>query len=182
MLVYMFLNTVTEKAYVGATEKTLEARWDAHCKSARAGSTYRFHRALRDWPEEVWLKVVLANCYSLEELNEAEKAWLSMTAVQEEGVGYNSPSSVSYATSVTNGKKGGAPRKENMERTSPVAGLTDEQAREWYAQQGKKGGDPIHASVRASSPLAGMTAEERREYFREAGRRGAAKSKSNSVR
>ena len=171
MLVYMFLNTVTQKVYVGATDKTLDDRWKSHLKSAAGGSNYRFHRALREWPEEVWLQVVLANCYSIEELSSAETWWIATTAASDDGVGYNSPASCPYATSVANGRKSAAPKLPKKQ--SPLKDLTPEQRSEWFREQGKKGG--AHGS-KGARPRAEMT-EAEREKYREWGRKGAQRSK-----
>jgi hypothetical protein len=52
LIVYMLLNTVTEMAYVGATGKALEQRWRGHVNSAKHGSPYPLHQAIREWPTD----------------------------------------------------------------------------------------------------------------------------------
>lgn len=168
MIVYMLLNTVTEKAYVGATDKSLNERWKRHRKDAAHGSQSRLHAAMREWScEDLWERVVLANCYSVEELSEAEEAWMSIAGTSDPSVGYND-NKVSYARSVLNGKKGGDPVKKGKTNgaPSPLEGLSEAEQKEFFRACGRKG----------TKPKAELTDEER-ERYREWGRRGAEKSK-----
>ncbi len=178
MLVYMLFNTVTEMAYVGATDKALKERWERHLKDSRSG-TSRLQVALREWPAEVWMQVVLTNCYDLAELTAAEEAWIEATHAREPAVGYND-NQVPYAVSVANGQKGGDPSKakpaKGAGRSSPLAGMTEEERREWFRQQGKKG---AAAGGRGARPRSEMT-EAEREKYREWGRKGAQRSKELS--
>ena len=135
MIVYMLLNTVTEKCYVGATDGTLQARWRRHLKETIAGGS-SLGRALRDWPEEFWLLTVLANCCDTEELSKAETAWMSICCSLEPGVGYNE-STVPY---VIDGKRNGADvLTATVKASSPLAGLTIEQRREYFREAGRRG-------------------------------------------
>ena len=72
-LIYMVTNTLNGKKYIGMTCRTAKARWSAHCSSARNGSPYRFHSAIRKYGEENFKLDVLLdgldvdNCRILEE-------------------------------------------------------------------------------------------------------------------
>lgn len=172
MLVYMLLNVVTELAYVGQTNHSLHARVREHWAAAKSGSPSRIHEAMRDWDDPCfWEAVVLQICYDQRQLDLAEAVWQASTNVLLGGVGYNSRrenvDDKLTASSPLSSKRTG----------SPVMGLSEDEAREWYREQGRKGGDPITAKVKSGSPLAGLTPEQRREFFREAGKRGAAKAR-----
>lgn len=175
MIVYMLLNTVTEKAYVGATDKPLDERWQRHLKEARHGSTWPLHEAIREWPEEFWLPVVLVNCYSTEELSTAERAWKTICSTEDPDIGYNDVNNqASYSTSVANGKKGGDPLTIGGNAPgSPLSGKTLEQRRQYFSDCGKRG---AAAGRKGARPRKEMT-EEERERYREWGRRGAARSR-----
>ena len=54
MLVYMLVNVITEKAYVGQTQKSLAERWRDHKKQAMGGSTAPLHVAMREWNKVAW--------------------------------------------------------------------------------------------------------------------------------
>lgn len=171
MIVYLLLNVVTEKAYVGATDKPLEVRWRRHLKDALTrDSGSRLHQALRNWPlEELWERVVLQRCGSLVELSEAEDEWMSACDTRNVAVGYND-STISYARSVSNGRRGGDPTKAfPTKRRSPLATMSDEQRREFFRQTGRRG-----ASTRKGPRT---LTEEERERYREWGRMGAARSR-----
>ena len=175
MIVYMLLNTVTEKSYVGATDKPLDERWQRHLKDARHGSTWPLHVAMRDWPEEVWLPIVLVNCYSLKELSQAEAAWRTICCTNDPAVGYNDDrNQTSYAMTVANGQRGGDPTEVGGARSgSPLVGMTSDQKRQYFSDCGKRG---AAAGRKGAKPKAQMT-EEERERYREWGRKGAARSK-----
>ena len=173
MMVYMLLNTITERAYVGATDKTLEERWQRHLNDSRSGSAAPLHVALREWPEALWLPVVLVNCYTTEELSAAEAWWIERTEVHDPQVGYND-GRASYVDTVTNGKRGGNPLVIGGDReTSPLNGKTPEQRRQYFSDCGKRG---AAAGRKGAKPKAEMT-EADRERYREWGRKGAARSK-----
>lgn len=73
MLVYCITNLINSKKYIGMTSRTLEERWNSHCSSARNGSKFRFHSAIRKYGEEAFVKEILfdnlniQNCRTIEE-------------------------------------------------------------------------------------------------------------------
>lgn len=137
MIVYMLLNTVTERCYIGATVGTLAERWKRHLDESRGGEG-RLGRALSEWGEELWLPVVLCNCYSAEELSAAERAWQLETCCFDPDVGYNEHRG-SYASTVKAGRKGGDPIHAAVRASSPLAGLNPEERREYFREAGRRG-------------------------------------------
>jgi len=54
MVVYLIRNTVNNKVYIGKTVHTLAQRWPCHVSSAKAGSNYYIHRAIRKYGIDVF--------------------------------------------------------------------------------------------------------------------------------
>lgn len=52
--VYKITNLINGKMYIGFTKRTVDARWRSHCSSARNGSPFRFHSAIRKYGIDVW--------------------------------------------------------------------------------------------------------------------------------
>jgi len=155
MIIYMLLNEVTEKVYIGKSINSLPHRLAGHIDAMQSGSTSRLHAELKRWPEECWTAVVLQHCYSEEELALAEGNWIAATEATDPAVGYNShyvPSSADIAMNALASIKRG--RKDS----------------EFFAACGRKGAAKVKRR-------ADMTPEEI-ERFREWGRKGAAKSKA----
>jgi hypothetical protein len=196
MLIYMLLNTITEKAYIGQTVNTLRDRHNDHLELARGGSSAPIHVALREWPEWAWLPVVLQNCYAESELDAAEDAWIELCQTRRGSVGYNlrrggfagrGDSEVDGRLAFRN-KKAARHREDmtaeelevyrqhGLRGTKRKADMTEaelEQCREW----GRKGAGTKEPKPKRVSPLADMTPEQRRAYFSECGKRGAGKPK-----
>jgi len=154
MLVYMLLNLVTEKVYIGATAKTLDERWKRHRESVAAGSQYPVHVAMAEWEDCCWERTVLQNCYSVEELDAAEEVWRDYCNALDPAVGYNRPAP-KWSASVANGKI----TKKEVTAEKPVKKVHD---KDFYRQCGKKGG----------RKRADMSIEEL-EQFRAWGKMGA---------
>lgn len=53
-IVYKITNKKNRKSYIGKTEYSLEHRWNRHLSSARNGSKFRFHSAIRKYGEDCW--------------------------------------------------------------------------------------------------------------------------------
>lgn len=53
-IVYKITNRKNGKSYIGKTEYSLEHRWNRHLSSARNGSKFRFHSAIRKYGEDCW--------------------------------------------------------------------------------------------------------------------------------
>lgn len=89
MIVYCHINTIDGKMYVGITDRDIDYRWNKHVISARLGSEYHFHRALRKHGEEVFEGVILEECSSIDELKLAERRWIKLLASNLPVIGYN---------------------------------------------------------------------------------------------
>ncbi len=59
--VYMHINRVNGKKYVGYTSKSWQERWKDHCKSARNVKHFYFHSAIKRYGEDAFDHVVLAD-------------------------------------------------------------------------------------------------------------------------
>jgi hypothetical protein len=127
MIVYLLLNVVTEKAYVGSTVRTLKERVDYHWADARKGSEAQLHREMRLWDSEFWDAVVLQNCYDELQLSQAEAAWIALLSTREPNVGYNS-----RFEPLEGGKQRGMQRKREQ--------MTEEE-RERFRTWGKLGAE-----------------------------------------
>lgn len=53
-LVYKITNRLTNKSYIGQTVRTIEQRWSSHISSAKSGSKFRFHSAIRKYGVDSW--------------------------------------------------------------------------------------------------------------------------------
>ena len=51
-IVYKITNKKNGKSYIGKTEYSLKHRWNRHLSSARNGSKFRFHSAIRKYGED----------------------------------------------------------------------------------------------------------------------------------
>lgn len=170
LLVYMLLNLIEERAYVGQTVKPVLERLKEHRDNGRRGMQSPLHQAFRRWPElEYWTYVVLQNCYSEAELDAAEGHWIDYCCTADTGVGYN----------VHRTAHGASSRKH--------IDLTEEQ-RQVLREAGKRGAaasagtrQPPSAKSLArkerQAKWANMSADERRDFLRECGRKGGAASK-----
>lgn len=64
-IIYIAINKINGKSYVGKTEKTLKQRISAHCCRVRFGSKYAFHNAIRKYGIESFeWKILLSNISS----------------------------------------------------------------------------------------------------------------------
>jgi len=73
MIVYCITNTVNEKKYIGMTGRTLDERWKSHCSSAKNGSPFRFHSAIRKYGEDSFFKEVLFDNLSIQDCRRIEE-------------------------------------------------------------------------------------------------------------
>lgn len=73
MIIYRITNIVNGKQYIGMSSRALEQRWKSHCSSARNGSTFRFHSAIRKYGEECFIKEILYENLSIEDCRTIEE-------------------------------------------------------------------------------------------------------------
>lgn len=134
MIIYMLLNTVTEKIYIGATKYSLEHRLKKHWASVLEGSETCLHKAMRTWPSEFWDAVILCNCYSLLELSNAEQAWQQKCHAFDPNIGYNESTQPYIVT-----HKAPSVLTCNVKSSSPLFGMSPEERREYFRNAGKRG-------------------------------------------
>ena len=153
MIIYMLLNTVTDKVYIGRTHGTIENRIKGHWDHAlKEGGTTFLSEAIRDYPDkELWDFIVLQHCYSEQQFCDAESAWIEICSARCANVGYNMHTS------------------KNTSQSHPV------KDRAYFSAVGKKGGEKSKAM--GKSKTRAEMSEEEREKFREWGRKGARRSK-----
>ncbi|WJJ54130.1 hypothetical protein [Escherichia phage AV101] len=70
--VYKIANLANRKAYIGITTRDPSHRWWEHCNSARNGSDYGIHQAIRKHGEESFSFQVIAQTKSIKDLKELE--------------------------------------------------------------------------------------------------------------
>lgn len=73
-IVYLVINTVNEKQYVGITSRSLEKRQISHFSEAKKNRLQcPFHRAIRKYGTESFIFTHFASCWSWEDACETEK-------------------------------------------------------------------------------------------------------------
>ena len=88
MLIYTCTNRLSGKVYVGKTSASVRQRWTEHQSSARRGSPYLFHRAIRKYGAEAFEVQVIATASSEEELSNLEVRFIEELGARVPG-GYN---------------------------------------------------------------------------------------------
>lgn len=73
-IIYLILNLVDGKMYIGQTTRTLEDRLAEH----RSTKKTAIANAFRKYGEENFLSVIIEYCHSLEQLNEREKFYIAL--------------------------------------------------------------------------------------------------------
>jgi len=88
MYLYLVINTVTEKRYIGITTKSVAARWRDHVAQARHGLETAFARAIRKYGKEAFVVTILGQADSWEALCAMER--VAIAQYQTFGpLGYN---------------------------------------------------------------------------------------------
>lgn len=79
-IVYKITNKKNRKSYIGKTEYSLEHRWNRHLSSARNGSKFRFHSAIRKYGEDCWDLSVIETYQTEDEnfINEKETHFIKL--------------------------------------------------------------------------------------------------------
>jgi len=92
-IVYKITNKKNGKSYIGKTEYSLEHRWNRHLSSARNGSKFRFHSAIRKYGEECWDLSVIETYQTEDEkfINEKETHFIKLFE-SDTKKGYNATS------------------------------------------------------------------------------------------
>lgn len=92
-IVYKITNKKNGKNYIGKTEYSLEHRWNRHLSSARNGSKFRFHSAIRKYGEDCWDLSVIETYLTEDEnfINEKETHFIKLFE-SDTKKGYNATS------------------------------------------------------------------------------------------
>jgi group I intron endonuclease len=92
-IVYKITNKNNGKSYIGKTEYSLEHRWNRHLSSARNGSKFRFHSAIRKYGEDYWDLSVIETYQTEDEnfINEKETHFIKLFE-SDTKKGYNATS------------------------------------------------------------------------------------------
>jgi group I intron endonuclease len=100
--IYLVTNSANDKKYIGQTTKPIEERWTKHCTSARNGSPYYVHKAIRKYGPDSFTLEKIALAHSKEELDYLESYFIIVYNTTDSRYGYNQ----------TDGGEGGVPTQE----------------------------------------------------------------------
>lgn len=76
-IIYIAVNRVNGKAYVGQTTRTIAHRFKSHMQASRRGSHHYFHRAIQKYGIESFEVAVLGECENKADLNALERSWIA---------------------------------------------------------------------------------------------------------
>lgn len=158
MIIYVLVNSIEERVYVGQTTKSLEERVNAHWHAAlKENMNTRLCRAIRETPQrELWEAIVLQVVYDIDDLDRFEQAWIDVFDSCSGALGYN----------------GRIQMKAGKERKCQVR---DEESIEMFREWGRRGASAGKTAAASMTP-------ERREQFREWGRIGAERAKARRTK
>src|SRR6478609_4620355 len=88
MVVYLILNLVDGKYYVGKTERKLLQRWKEHLWFNPRYALY-LNRAMNKYERNNFTLEVLGSCTTREELSNLEKLWIIALRSYDPEIGYN---------------------------------------------------------------------------------------------
>jgi len=75
-IIYCHKNRLNKKSYIGWSNKTIDKRWEIHCRVAQKGVKTLFAQALRKYgtSDDVWEhEIIESHLSSLEITKEAER-------------------------------------------------------------------------------------------------------------
>lgn len=87
--IYVAINTIDWKVYVGQSGYGLEYRWSRHIKSMNNGCEYYIHRAMRKHGVENFSVSLVEIVETREEANESETRWIKHYRSNNPEFGYN---------------------------------------------------------------------------------------------
>lgn len=105
---YVAMNKLNRKRYVGKTEQGLQKRKGEHVSSAKKGSNLYFHNAIRKYGVEGFTWEVIYRATTEAELNQMEKNFIRMFKSTGKEFGYN----------LTHGGEGGIPNETTRAKLS----------------------------------------------------------------
>jgi group I intron endonuclease len=86
MIVYLALNKINGKMYIGVTRSTLERRVYLHLKSK---SCRYFHQAIKKWGRENFEFFIIDRADNIDSLHEKERHWIALHGTNDREKGYN---------------------------------------------------------------------------------------------
>lgn len=86
-IIYLIINSVNDKKYIGQTTLPLSTRWRLHVSAAKNKPTSYFHSAIRKHGADVFSLRELAQADSAEELNTLERQYIEEYGARR--TGYN---------------------------------------------------------------------------------------------
>ena len=89
MIIYLAINEVNGKKYIGKTSRPLARRWQLHKNAATRGEGSYFQDAIRKHGAEAFIVLPIWVAESNKELDEMEKHFITTLGTQEFTVGYN---------------------------------------------------------------------------------------------
>ena len=87
--IYLAINQITEKLYVGFTGMTIKERFYYHNWSAQTGSKQYFHNAIRKYGLSLFSIHIIGVAETLEEADKKEKFWIGYFRSNDRDIGYN---------------------------------------------------------------------------------------------
>lgn len=87
-IIYKHTNTKTGKSYIGRTSTTLENRFNDHCRRAKNGSTFSFHKALIEFDSSNFESTILETCDD-DNVVEREQYWIEFFDSYKSGYNMN---------------------------------------------------------------------------------------------
>jgi GIY-YIG catalytic domain len=88
--IYCHTLTADGRKYVGQTSKTMQERWNGHCRAAMLrGSRFYFANAIRHYGPRAFVHEVLQVCETQEEANAAEDEWIEKLGTRDMARGFN---------------------------------------------------------------------------------------------
>jgi group I intron endonuclease len=91
--IYLITNRVNGKVYVGQTRSSVRYRWKNHISQSNSGCKYYFHSAIRKYGEHKFTVSTIQDCYSEQDLDDAEEYWISYyQSFTDRTKGYNTTS------------------------------------------------------------------------------------------
>lgn len=89
MVVYLVINKVNGKVYIGKTVSTLGRRWRGHLHAAVRGAGHLLHRAIRKYGARSFTIKILRRCRSERRLLWTERYYIALFESNNKEQGYN---------------------------------------------------------------------------------------------
>ena len=89
--IYKITNIINNKIYIGKTKYSIDKRLINHfwVSDKKEDTNIRFHNAIRKYGKENFRIEEIEKCYSIAELNDREKYWISKLDSKNPEIGYN---------------------------------------------------------------------------------------------